>query len=124
MPVTRIRDAVLEIAITSGSVVDCLGADFRAITVATGRLNEALPMVSYDIARVGVTDVWNLTALAVDTRAYSSTISIPASTPLYTLTTLPAGTDAEILAFLNLARAFAAILKTKSVSAVAIDWTP
>ena len=106
MAITRIRDAVLEIAITSGSVVDCLGADFRAITVATGRLNEALPMVSYDIARVGVTDVWNLTAVAVDARAYSSTISIPASTPLYTLTTLPAGTD---MIFLYLALAFGAV---------------
>lgn len=121
---TRVRDGALEIDIQCANVFDLLSTEFHNIVVHTGKLNTALPMVSYAIARVGVTDVWNLTAVAVDTRAYSSTITITVGVPYYTLTSLPAGTDAEILAFLTLARLFAVILKLHEVTSVAITWTP
>jgi len=121
---TRLRDGVVEIDIQCGETLNLCGPQVRAIICQSAALYAALPLVSYSIARVGETDVWNVTALAVDARSYSSTVSIVASIPYYTLTSLPQATESELSSFLTLVQTFSPVLKTYAVSTVAIVWTP
>jgi hypothetical protein len=120
---TRVRDGDLEVDIQLGSKLCLLCPEWRSLLINIGRLNTAIPMTSYNIARVGVTDVWNITATTQDLRSYSSTVTIVDGLPLYTLASLPQGTDGEILAFFTLARLFAVILKTLELETAAITWS-
>lgn len=122
MGTTRFRDPNFTCEITATSPPDVLRPAVINIQRAFARLGEVVPMTSYGIARVDVTDVWNVTAVSGDARNYSSTVTITNSVPYYTLTSLAAGTEAEMDAFLSLVRLFAVILKSCEVSTVAATW--
>jgi hypothetical protein len=123
MATFKIKDPTLELTASMTGALAIDGPKFRPVLDALYNLNLELPMSEYNITRVGVTDVWNVTAEAKDARAYSSTVSIPANVPKYTLTNLPAGTANELTVFLALIQAFAALLKTYAFTSVSIEWT-
>jgi len=119
----EIKDPTLELVASMSGALSINGPKFRPVLDALYNLNLELPMSTYNIVRVGVTNVWNVTATAKDTRSYSSTVSIPANTPKYTLTNLPAATSNELTVFLALIQTFATVLKTFAFASVSIEWT-
>ena len=118
----EIKDPTTELSASMTGALAITGPKCRPILDALYSLNLELPMDAYDIARVGVTNVWNVTATAKDARAYSSTVSIPANVPKYTLTNLPAATSNELDCFLAVIKAFASVLKAYAFASVAIEW--
>ena len=118
----EVKDPYLNLEVNHNVKLSVTGTAFDNILSAIVALNATLPMTSYTVTRVGVTDVWTAAGIAKDARNYTTTITITAGVSRYTLTSLPQGTDAEILAFLTLAQLVAKILKVNEVTKLETTW--
>ena len=123
MATFELSDGSFELRIEGDTVPSVMEPNSIAVLYALAHLCDTLPLDEYGITRSGEDDIWTITATAIDTREYASTVTITDSIPYYTLTSLPQGTIAEVAAFLGAARAFAAILKEHEISAVTAQWT-
>ena len=119
----EIKDSAFSCEINSDNELSSLDSRVRSVLHFLNTLNELVAMSSYDIARVGATDVWNVTAESQDARTYSATTTYADDTFVNTATTFPEGTIGELRAFLDLLNVFALILKACEVSSVEIAWT-
>ena len=118
----EVKDSYLNLEVNHNVSLSVTSTAFDNILSAIVALNATLPMTSYTVTRVGVTDVWTAAGIAKDARNYTTTITITAGVSRYTLTSLPQGTDAEILAFLTLAQLVAKILKVNEVTKLETTW--
>lgn len=123
MALLEIRDGSVNCEITSDSNIFSLDSRVRGILHALDELYAAVAMSSYGIDRVGVTDVWNVSATSQDARAYTATVTLVGDVFVNTTTAFPQGTIEELRAFLDLVNTFTLILKSKNVSKVEITWT-
>ena len=123
MPKLEIKDAVYSIfELTAAVLPNVDGAEFENVLRELRLLHDALPMVGYEIARVGETDVWELTATAADAREYASTMTLENGDWKASLTSFPLGTVSEVFLLLTLSQLWTAVLKAYEVETVELIW--
>jgi len=118
----EIKDAKMEYKATAAQSRVMEWPAYVTIIDAVTHVNDTLPMLEYHIARVGTTDVWNITAEATDGRTYIAQVTYVAGDPRLSFTNVAESTLAEVDAFLSLLKLFGAVLLEDGFSMVDIGW--